>query len=229
MAMMMTKCNVCGGFYNAANEGQCPYCNENKASTQADSLKEHTVPIWDVPEVKNEQMVWMPEQKDSGKEEFKTEEIKKEEAQKEEPKKTETLNKEPAKSEPVKTVDEPAKKTEKAEFDSRYPVAGWAVVTKGEQLGRDYRIHSENNFIGSSDRMDIQIVGDDMISENHALIVYDPVETAFYLSLTEGKGIVRINDRVLLQPTKLKSHDRITIGNTELTFVAFCGEHFAWN
>ena len=206
MAMMMTKCNVCGGFYNAANEGQCPYCNENKASTQTDPLKEHTVPIWDVPEVKNEQMVWMPEQEESRKEEFKTEEIKKEETPREEP-----------------------KKTEKAEFDSRYPVVGWVVVTNGEQFGRDYRIHSENNFIGSSDRMDIQIVGDDLISENHALIVYDPIETVFYLSLTEGKGIVRINDRVLLQPTKLKSHDRITIGNTELTFVAFCGEHFAWN
>lgn len=37
-----------------------------------------------------------------------------------------------------------------------------------------------------------------------------------------------MNDEVVLNVTSLNAYDKIAIGNTELYFVPFCGEVFAW-
>lgn len=109
------------------------------------------------------------------------------------------------------------------------PVVGWLVCVSGEEKGRDYRIHADNNFIGRSERMDICIRGDETISrENHAIISYDTVDQLFYFSPGDGRSIVRYNGKALFQTTELKSHDRIIIGKTELIFVPFCTEAFSW-
>ena len=109
------------------------------------------------------------------------------------------------------------------------PVVGWLVCISGEEKGRDYRIHADNNFIGRSERMDICIRGDETISrENHAIISYDTVDRIFYFSPGDGRSIVRYNGKALFQTTQLKSHDHIIIGKTELIFVPFCTEDFTW-
>ena len=109
------------------------------------------------------------------------------------------------------------------------PVVGWLVSISGEEKGRDYRIHADNNFIGRSERMDICIRGDETISrENHAIISYDTVDKVFYFSPGDGRSIVRYNGKALFQTTELKSHDHIIIGKTELIFVPFCTEDFTW-
>lgn len=109
------------------------------------------------------------------------------------------------------------------------PVVGWLVCINGEEKGRDYRIHADNNFIGRSERMDICIRGDETISrENHAIISYDTVDKMYYFSPGDGRSIVRYNGKALFQTTELKSHDRIIIGKTELVFVPFCTEAFTW-
>lgn len=109
------------------------------------------------------------------------------------------------------------------------PVVGWLVCVSGKEKGRDYRIHSDNNFIGRSERMDICIRGDETISrENHAIISYDSQDKIFYFSPGDGRSIVRYNGKAIFQTVELKNHDRILIGKTELIFVPLCDAAFNW-
>ena len=61
------------------------------------------------------------------------------------------------------------------------PVVGWLVCIEGATKGTDYRIHSQNNYIGRSAKMDISIPEDSHISaENPAIIAYDNEDRTFY-------------------------------------------------
>ncbi|MCX4320860.1 MAG: FHA domain-containing protein [Lachnospiraceae bacterium] len=109
------------------------------------------------------------------------------------------------------------------------PVTGWLIALDGSEKGRDYRIHTDNNYIGRSEKMDICIRGDETISrENQAVITYDSVEKVYYFSPGEGRSIVRLNNKAIFQTTELKAYDRITLGKTVLLFVPLCGENFEW-
>ena len=109
------------------------------------------------------------------------------------------------------------------------PVVGWLVNLEGKEKGRDYRIHTDNNFIGRSEKMDICIKGDDAISrENHATISFDSRDKVFYLSPGDGRSIVRLNGKALFQTAELNSHDIIEIGKTRLVFAPLCGDKFEW-
>ena len=109
------------------------------------------------------------------------------------------------------------------------PVVGWLVATDGSEKGRDYRIHSDNNTIGRSDRMDICIRGDETISrENQAIITYDGMGKQFFLSPGDGRSIVRVNDKAIFSTTELAAYDKIILGNTELLFIPLCGDKFVW-
>ena len=109
------------------------------------------------------------------------------------------------------------------------PVVGWLVAVTGKEKGRDYRIHTDNNFIGRSERMDICIRGDETVSrENHAIVSYDSAEKVYYFSPGDGSSIVRVNEKAIFQTIILKAYDRLTIGKTELIFVPLCGSNFEW-
>ena len=109
------------------------------------------------------------------------------------------------------------------------PVVGWLISVDGKEKGRDYRIHTDNNYIGRGEKMDICIRGDDTVSrENHAVIVYDSREKAFYLTPGGGRSIVRLNDKGLFNTAELKAYDAIEIGMTKLIFLPLCGENFDW-
>lgn len=109
------------------------------------------------------------------------------------------------------------------------PVVAWIVCVEGKEKGRDYRIHSDNNFIGRSDRMDICIRGDETVSrENHAIISYDTVDNSYYFSPGDGRAIVRVNDKAVFQTVELKAYDKITVGKSSFLFLPFCGDGFQW-
>jgi hypothetical protein len=109
------------------------------------------------------------------------------------------------------------------------PVVGWLVSMEGKEKGRDYRIHTDNNFIGRGEKMDICIRGDDTISrENHAVITYDSRDKIFYFSPSDGRSIVRLNDKPVLAATRINAYDIIEIGKTKLVFMPLCGEKFEW-
>lgn len=115
-------------------------------------------------------------------------------------------------------------------FENRTcPVVGWLVALNGSEKGKDYKIYSENNFIGRGENMMISLRGDNNISrEKHAIISYDPRANEFYFAPADGRNIVRLNGSAVLMTTKLAPYDRLEIGSTELLFVPLCGEAFQW-
>ena len=99
----------------------------------------------------------------------------------------------------------------------------------GKNKGKEYRIHSDNNFVGRSEKMDICIKNDDTISrENQAILTYDSAEKMFYLSPGSGRSIVKVNGKAVFQTTELAGFDRILLGKTEFVFLPLCGENFTW-
>lgn len=109
------------------------------------------------------------------------------------------------------------------------PVVGWLVSITGSEKGRDYRIHSDNNFIGRGEKMDICIRGDETISRvNHAIIAYDTREKMFYFAPGEGRSINRVNGKAIMGMVVLNAYDEIEIGRTKLIFIPLCGERFEW-
>ena len=109
------------------------------------------------------------------------------------------------------------------------PVVGWLVCIKGANAGKEFRIHSDYNYMGSS-KGDIIIPGDKKISrENHMVIAYDPDERAFFIAPASGANIIRLNDKALVGTgNELKDYDVIKTGDSVFVFRSFCGENFGW-
>ena len=129
------------------------------------------------------------------------------------------------KTEPISPVA--ASNEESTTFD---PVVGWLVCIEGATKGTDYRIHSQNNYIGRSARMDISIPEDSHISaENSAIIAYDNEDRVFYFGPCSGRNIVRVNGKPALSVEKIEAYDVLTVGTTKLLFVPLCGDRFDWN
>jgi hypothetical protein len=109
------------------------------------------------------------------------------------------------------------------------PVVGWLVCIEGKDKGRDYRIHTENNYIGRSEKMDISIRNDDTISrENHAVISFDTREKLFYIAPGTGRSIIRLNRKPCLGTAELAPYDVLEIGSSKFVFITLCNEHFNW-
>jgi hypothetical protein len=109
------------------------------------------------------------------------------------------------------------------------PVVGWLVCIEGPDKGKDYRVRSERNFIGRSDKMDICIASDEAISrENHAIVSYSPKKRQFHVYSGESRGLVYLNDEEVITADELKSYDVIELGKTKLMFIPFCGDQFEW-
>ncbi len=109
------------------------------------------------------------------------------------------------------------------------PVCAWLVCIKGARYGKDYRIISGKNYIGRTDAMDIQIIGDNAIKqENHAIISFDKHDMSATLICTEGGGITYLNGSAVYLPTELETYDVITMGESEFLYMALCGKHFSW-
>lgn len=106
---------------------------------------------------------------------------------------------------------------------------GWLVCISGPEKGKDYRLHNDNNFIGRNQSNDVCIPVDATVSgEKHCVITYDRVDRIFYIGLSAGASIIRLNGRPVLMTQELKSGDRIQIGQGMFLFVPLCGENFEW-
>ena len=113
--------------------------------------------------------------------------------------------------------------------DAPAPVVGWLVAVEGPCRGTDYRIHTGYNNIGR-ERGDICIRGDKTISaEKDSTITYVHQTRKFYIAHLQGKNVLLVNGIPAIgNGIELNSYDRISIGNTELLFIALCGEKFSW-
>ncbi|CAM4485365.1 MAG: FHA domain-containing protein [Paenibacillus macerans] len=110
------------------------------------------------------------------------------------------------------------------------PVTGWLVCVEGPQMGQDYRIMAEKNFIGRAEEMHIRIIGDNAVSRrNHAVIVYDPKKRNFYLLPGDASGLAYHNNEAVYSPVELNAYDLIQLGRSKFVFVPLCGPHFEWD
>lgn len=109
------------------------------------------------------------------------------------------------------------------------PVVGWLVCVEGPDRGSSFEIHNENNYLGRSPSMDINIPGDKSISRDKPVVItYDNRLRSFFCGFLSGKALVRLNNIPLLSTTQLNRGDILEIGHTKLMFVPFCGEEFDW-
>lgn len=109
------------------------------------------------------------------------------------------------------------------------PVVGWLVCLEGKNPGADYKLYSKINTIGRSERMDVNIKGDNTISkENHARLAYSPKSNTFRLIPAENANNICINDEEVYTATIIKGYDILEIGQTKLLFLPLCSERFSW-
>ncbi|MBP3622256.1 MAG: FHA domain-containing protein [Lachnospiraceae bacterium] len=109
------------------------------------------------------------------------------------------------------------------------PVVGWLVCISGEDAGKHFALKSGRNFIGRGNNMDVVLANDKSVSrDKHAIILYEPRKREFLAQPGESRELFYVNDEVVLNTEKLKAYDKLLIGATELYFVPFCGEIFAW-
>lgn len=109
------------------------------------------------------------------------------------------------------------------------PVVGWLVCVDGPDKGTDYRIHTGYNYIGRAQHMDICILNDSHIShDKHASIAHDTETNIFFFAPVNGRNIIRVNDKPVINSAELHPYDMLTIGTTKLCFVPFCCDKFSW-
>lgn len=138
-------------------------------------------------------------------------------------------NMETAKKEPVSAPEE-FDPTLDLLAEEILPVCGWIVCIEGARVGKDYKIKDGKNFVGRSDEMDIQILGDNQISrKNHTIIVYDAKKRNTVMLPGDAAGIAYLNSEAVYVPTPLTPYDVIELGNSKFLFVPFCGTNFEWN
>lgn len=110
------------------------------------------------------------------------------------------------------------------------PVVGWLVCISGVHFGQDFRLKSGRNFLGRGGTMDICLSGDSAVSrDRHMIVTYDPKGNSFFAQPGDTSSeLSYLNDKPLLEATALQSGDKLTVGESELVFVPFCGESFTW-
>ena len=109
------------------------------------------------------------------------------------------------------------------------PVTGWLVCVEGIDRGKDYRLHTDINYIGRSKSNDVVLGSDPTVSrDRHAMIAYDERGKMFFFAPANGSSLIRQNGRPVLSTVELKSGDRLEIGNGTYLFMALCGEDFVW-
>lgn len=108
------------------------------------------------------------------------------------------------------------------------PVVGWLVCMTGTERGKDFRLHTEKNFVGRSTSMDVVLIDDKKIArDKHCSIQYDPKGNTFYVAPENG-NLTYMNDQILDSPVIIQEGDLIKIGETKLMFVPFCREERIW-
>ncbi|HXP86214.1 MAG TPA: FHA domain-containing protein [Bryobacteraceae bacterium] len=109
------------------------------------------------------------------------------------------------------------------------PVVGWLVCLDGPDRGRDFRLHTEKNFIGRSPLMDVCVPSDETVSrEKHGVVIFDPKKQVFWVLPGDSSGLVYLNGEIVHSPAQMKRDDILEIGQTKLVLIPFCGDQYSW-
>ncbi len=109
------------------------------------------------------------------------------------------------------------------------PVRGWLVVVEGDKSGTSFVVHSEKNYIGRGERFDINLSFDKSVSkEGDAIVSFDSRTIKFFITTSNSRNNIYLNNSILLAPSEIKDYDTIEIGSTKLVFRSFCNEQFSY-
>jgi hypothetical protein len=111
------------------------------------------------------------------------------------------------------------------------PVVGWLVVVKGPGRGHAVPLGHGINTIGRGEGQRPRVnFGDGCISrKDHVKVTYDGKTRRFYVSQGTSVKLAHLNGQPVLQVYPLATGDRLSLGETELAFVPFCGTEFDWD
>jgi len=109
-------------------------------------------------------------------------------------------------------------------------LAGWIVIISDIGKGRIFNITYGMNSIGRAKSNQISIDTEDttISRKKHASIIYDFENNLFFIQHHEGKYLTYLNQKMILDSTKIYAYDKIKIGKTEFIFVPLCGDKFNW-
>ena len=110
------------------------------------------------------------------------------------------------------------------------PVTGWFVVIEGPGSGRDLRIGVGRNDLGRSSENRISLPFGDMriTRRRHLWVNYDPRHRVFSVVPGSGANLAYLDETAIEERMPLNHGATITVGETRLRFVAFCGDDFTW-
>ena len=143
------------------------------------------------------------------------------------------INAKPETEEPPERTPEPANESRTVYFEDTCvgiePVVGWLVCIKGEHKGESYKLVVGINDIGRDEKMSICLHRDNAVSKiKHLAVVYDPRNNRFFAQPGDSKQPSYLDDEIITEKTDLKTNSTISIGKTQLKFIAFCNESFKW-
>ena len=128
-------------------------------------------------------------------------------------------------------LGEEPKEPNKVPIPSRGPVVGWLVIIQGPGQGRSFELTYNRNRIGRGKENEVNLdfgeASDQEISRNnHATIAHNKKTQKF--SLVPGENYPYIGDQQVLSAIELAPRCVFELGQTQLSFVPFCDEHFDW-
>lgn len=112
------------------------------------------------------------------------------------------------------------------------PVVAWLVIIGGPGLGAFRPLFTGNNTIGraTTNRVPIDFGDDSISSQEQAYVRYDAADREFLFVPNLSKtNVVSVNEHKPTSAVKLQPMDVITMGQTQMVFVPFCGEDFDWS
>ena len=110
-------------------------------------------------------------------------------------------------------------------------MTGWLVVVSGPGVGRDLRIGVGRNDLGRDRGNSIALpFGDRKISHRaHLWVNYDPLNRAFSVAPGNGTNLAYLDEAAVEERKPMPDRATISLGDTKLLFVAFCGDAFGWS
>lgn len=97
-------------------------------------------------------------------------------------------------------------------------LAGWLVVTQGDNPDHDYRLHAGPNVLGKGAECDV-VIKDALVSSRHALI--DCREGAYAIEDLQSKHGTRVDGEAVEGSRPLNDGQIIDLGSTQLRFRSY--------
>jgi len=105
------------------------------------------------------------------------------------------------------------------------PTVGWVVCTKGNERGRDWRLHEGRNDVGTTPDAEVSLAEAGLQEPCMCSIIYDGKHKEFMVA-PGNFPLIYLNGKLLSSPLPLGDGDEISVGENLLCFQSFCGKYW---